>query len=78
MANVNRSVTNSQVIYDAFKVSDVMLMSALPNTWLVHLVCLAEDDPDKTLVRLAKEEGGSRPASKALQAVVAERVGAEH
>ena len=33
-------------------------MSALPETWLVHLIRMAEDDPDVTLVRLAKEEEG--------------------
>ena len=33
-------------------------MSALPETWLVHLIRMAEDDPDMILVRLAKEEEG--------------------
>jgi sulfopyruvate decarboxylase subunit alpha len=33
-------------------------LSALPETWLVHLIRLAEDDPEMTLVRLAKEEEG--------------------
>jgi len=33
-------------------------MTALPETWLVHLIRLAEDDPAMTLVRLAKEEEG--------------------
>jgi sulfopyruvate decarboxylase subunit alpha len=34
------------------------MMSALPETWLVHLIQMADDDPDVTLVRLAKEEEG--------------------
>lgn len=34
------------------------MVSALPETWLVHLIRLAEEDPDLTLVRLAKEEEG--------------------
>ena len=34
------------------------LVSALPETWLVHLIHLAEEDPEMTLVRLAKEEEG--------------------
>ena len=34
------------------------LVSALPETWLVHLIRMAEDDPEMTLVRLAKEEEG--------------------
>ena len=52
------SVKNSKVIYDALKAVDVKVMSALPETWLVHLVQMAEDDPDTTLVRLNKEEEG--------------------
>src|SRR5579863_9243871 len=52
------SLVNSQRIYDALKACDVRLISALPETWLVHLIRLAEDDPEMTLVRLAKEEEG--------------------
>jgi sulfopyruvate decarboxylase subunit alpha len=52
------SATNSQVVFDALKANGVRLMSALPETWLVHLIRLADDDPDVTLVRLAKEEEG--------------------
>src|SRR5919198_5753872 len=52
------SVDNSRVVYDALKSCGVRLMSALPETWLVHLIRLAEDDPEITLVRLAKEEEG--------------------
>jgi sulfopyruvate decarboxylase subunit alpha len=50
------SVTNSKLIYDALKACDVKIMSALPETWLVHLIRMADDDPDVTLVRIAKEE----------------------
>jgi sulfopyruvate decarboxylase subunit alpha len=52
------SVSNSQVVYDALKACDVRVMSALPETWLVHLIRMADEDPDTTLVRLAKEEEG--------------------
>jgi sulfopyruvate decarboxylase subunit alpha len=52
------SVTNSRLIYDALKACDVKIISALPETWLVHLIRMADDDPDMTLVRLAKEEEG--------------------
>jgi sulfopyruvate decarboxylase subunit alpha len=52
------SATNSRVIFDALKGSGVRVMSALPETWLVHLIRMADDDPDVTLVRLAKEEEG--------------------
>ena len=52
------SVKNSQIIYDALKSTGVGLISALPETWLVHLVRMAEEDPDMILVRLNKEEEG--------------------
>jgi sulfopyruvate decarboxylase subunit alpha len=52
------SVTHSRVIYDSLKACGVRLVSALPETWLVHLIRMAEDDPEMTLVRLAKEEEG--------------------
>src|ERR671934_1807885 len=52
------SAANSQVVYEALKGAGVRLCSALPETWLVHLIRLAEDDPDMILVRLAKEEEG--------------------
>ena len=52
------SVNSSQIIYQALKANGVTLMSALPETWLVHLIRMAEDDPAMTLVRLAKEEEG--------------------
>src|SRR3954452_1857674 len=50
------SVANSQIIYEALKACDVKIISALPETWLVHLIRMADDDPDVTLVRVAKEE----------------------
>jgi sulfopyruvate decarboxylase subunit alpha len=46
------------VVYDALKQCGIGLVSALPETWLVHLIRLAEDDPGMILVRLAKEEEG--------------------
>jgi sulfopyruvate decarboxylase subunit alpha len=52
------STSHSKLIYDALKACGIGLMSALPETWLVHLIRLAEDDPDMILVRLAKEEEG--------------------
>ncbi|MEP6766779.1 MAG: thiamine pyrophosphate-binding protein [Gemmatimonadaceae bacterium] len=52
------STSSSQLIYDCLKNAGVTLMSALPETWLVHLIRMAEDDADMTLVRLAKEEEG--------------------
>jgi sulfopyruvate decarboxylase subunit alpha len=52
------SVSNSAVIYDSLKACGIGLVSALPETWLVHLIRMAEDDPEMILVRLAKEEEG--------------------
>lgn len=52
------SVNNSRLIYEALKACDVRIVSALPETWLVHLIRMAEEDPEMTLVRLAKEEEG--------------------
>src|SRR5258708_35421123 len=52
------SLTNSDVVYQALKKCGVTLVSALPETWLVHLIRLAEEDPQMILVRLAKEEEG--------------------
>jgi len=52
------SLDNSRVVYDALKGCGVRLMSALPETWLVHLIRMADEDPQMILVRLAKEEEG--------------------
>jgi len=52
------STANSQIVFDALKNNGVRVVSALPETWLVHLIRMAEEDPDTTLVRLAKEEEG--------------------
>ena len=45
-------------MYDALKACGIRLISALPETWLVHLIRMAEEDPEMILVRLAKEEEG--------------------
>jgi sulfopyruvate decarboxylase subunit alpha len=50
------SLDNSKIVYDALKRSGVKLISALPETWLVHLINMAEADPETTLVRLTREE----------------------
>ena len=52
------STDSSRIIYDALKTCGVGLVSALPETWLVHLIRMAEEDPEMVLVRLAKEEEG--------------------
>jgi sulfopyruvate decarboxylase subunit alpha len=50
------SLSNSKVLYEALKACNVKIMSALPETWLVHLMRMADDDPEMTLIRIAKEE----------------------
>ena len=50
------SAKSSKLIYETLKECDVRLVSALPETWLVHLVRMADEDPGMILVRLAKEE----------------------
>lgn len=50
------SLTSSRLIYETLKECDIRLVSALPETWLVHLIRLTDEDPEMTLVRLAKEE----------------------
>ncbi|HEV2490078.1 MAG TPA: thiamine pyrophosphate-binding protein [Candidatus Acidoferrales bacterium] len=52
------STKNSELIYSALKDSGIRIMSALPETWLVHLIRMADEDPEMILVRLAKEEEG--------------------
>ena len=52
------SAGHSRLIYDALKACGIRLISALPETWLVPLIRIAEDDPEMILVRLAKEEEG--------------------
>jgi len=52
------STSSSRLIYDSLKAAGIRLMSALPETWLVHLIRMAEEDPEVQLIRLAKEEEG--------------------
>src|SRR5437667_9915234 len=52
------SVSSSALIYRSLKDLGVRRVSALPETWLVHLIRMAEEDREMQLVRLAKEEEG--------------------
>lgn len=49
---------NSRLIHAGLRASGVRIVSALPETALVHLIRLIEEDPEMRLVRLAKEEEG--------------------
>src|SRR6516165_8376492 len=50
------SLANSKLIFEALKECGIRLVSALPETWLVHLIRMTDEDPEMTLLRLAKEE----------------------
>ena len=50
------SLANSKLIYETLKECNIRLVSALPETWLVYLIRMADEDSGMTLVRLAKEE----------------------
>ena len=47
---------NSLAAYQGIKQAGVRFITALPETWLVYLLQLADDDPDMTLIEVAKEE----------------------
>ncbi len=47
---------NSKAIYQGLKAAGIRFLTALPETWLVYLLQLAEDDADVTLVEVAREE----------------------
>src|SRR5512145_823815 len=47
---------NSLAIYRGIKATGVRFLTALPETWLVYLLQLADDDAEMTLVEVAKEE----------------------
>src|ERR1700724_2328977 len=64
------STTNSGAIYHALKGCNIRLLSALPETWLVHLIRMADDDPEMILVRLGREEEGVGVSAGALFAGV--------
>ena len=50
------SLDNSKAVYQGIKDAGVNFITALPETWLVYLLQLAEEDPDMRLVEVAKEE----------------------
>jgi sulfopyruvate decarboxylase subunit alpha len=50
------SYENSKVVYEGIKAAGIRSISALPETWLVHLLQRAEDDPEMELIEVAKEE----------------------
>jgi sulfopyruvate decarboxylase subunit alpha len=47
---------HSKAIYQGIRDAGIRFLSALPETWLVYLLQLADDDPEMMLVEVAKEE----------------------
>ncbi len=50
------SLDNSKAVYQGIKSSGIRFITALPETWLVYLLQMAEDDPEMCLIEVAKEE----------------------
>ena len=50
------SLTNSKAVYQGIKDAGIHSLSALPETWLVYLLQMADDDPNMSLIEVAKEE----------------------
>jgi sulfopyruvate decarboxylase subunit alpha len=50
------SLDNSKAVYAGIKSAGVRFMSAVPETWLVYLLQMAENDPEMTLIEVAREE----------------------
>ena len=50
------SLDNSKAIYQGIKDTGIRFVSALPETWLVYLLQMADEDPEMCLIEVAKEE----------------------
>lgn len=50
------SYENSKMVFEGIKAAGIKSVSALPETWLVHLLQRAEDDDAIELIEVAKEE----------------------
>ena len=50
------SYENSKAVFEGIKSAGIKSVSALPETWLVHLLQRAEDDGELELIEVAKEE----------------------
>lgn len=47
---------NSKLLYQGIKDAGIRFITALPETWLVYLLQMAESDPEMCLIEVAKEE----------------------
>ncbi|HVQ75416.1 MAG TPA: thiamine pyrophosphate-binding protein [Candidatus Binatia bacterium] len=47
---------NSKAVYEGIKSAGIRFVTAMPETWLVYLLQLADDDPEVRLIEVAREE----------------------
>jgi len=47
---------NSKAVYEGIKAAGIRFLSAMPETWLLYLLQLADNDPEMCLIEVAKEE----------------------
>jgi len=47
---------NSKAVYEGIKSAGIRFLTAMPETWLVYLLQLADGDPEMQLVEVAREE----------------------
>lgn len=50
------SLDNSKALYQGIKDAGIRFITALPETWLVYLLQLADEDPEMCLIEVAREE----------------------
>ena len=50
------SLENSKAVYEGIKATGTRFISALPETWLIYLLQMADEDPEMRLIEVAKEE----------------------
>ena len=50
------SLDNSKILYQGIKDAGIRFVTALPETWLVYLLQMADEDPEIRLIEVAKEE----------------------
>jgi sulfopyruvate decarboxylase subunit alpha len=50
------SLNNSKAVYQGIKDAGIRFVTALPETWLLYLLQMADEDPETCLIEVAKEE----------------------
>jgi sulfopyruvate decarboxylase subunit alpha len=53
---VTVSRDNSKAVYEGIKSAGIRFVTAMPETWLLYLLQLADDDPEMRLIEVAREE----------------------